>query len=196
MTTTTSTNPAVQAIISGSAPHQAKLAAASGLLPLPQSDLLEVLVALRKSENAEIAEAAEATLASQDSEDLLSAASSNETPPAVLDYLATSSKGHRQIHEAVVLNNKTSDETVASLAAATSDGSLLDLIANNQQRLIRFPQIIDAILANSDRTPEAERRARETKQEFFEKERGAQQIAQELRTRGKIAAAEFLRVRI
>ena len=191
MTTTTSTNPAVQAIISGSAPHQAKLAAASGLLPLPQSDLLEVLVALRKSENAEIAEAAEATLASQDSEDLLSAASSNETPPAVLDYLATSSKGHRQIHEAVVLNNKTSDETVASLAAATSDGSLLDLIANNQQRLIRFPQIIDAILANSDRTPEAERRARETKQEFFEKERGAQQIAQELRTRGKIAAAEF-----
>ena len=191
MTTTTSTNPAVQAIIGGSAPHQAKLAAASGLLPLPQSDLLEVLVALRQSENAEIAEAAEATLASQDSEDLLSAASSNETPPAVLDYLATSSKGHRQIHEAVVLNNKTSDEAVASLAASTSDGSLLDLIANNQQRLIRFPQIIDAILANSDRTPEAERRARETKQEFFEKERGAQQIAQELRTRGNIAAAEF-----
>jgi regulator of extracellular matrix RemA (YlzA/DUF370 family) len=191
MSTTTSTNPAVLAIIGGTAPHQAKLAAASGLLPLPQSDLLEVLVALRQSEDAEIAEAATATLASQDSADLLSAASSNETPPAVLDYLATFSKGHRQIHEAVVLNNKTSDETVASLAAATSDGSLLDLIANNQQRLIRFPQIIDAILANSDRTPEAERRARETKREFFEKERGAQQIAQELRTRGKIAAAEF-----
>ena len=83
------------------------------------------------------------------------------------------------------------DEAVASLAASTSDGSLLDLIANNQQRLIRFPQIIDAILANSDRTQEAERRARETKREFFEKERGAQQIAEELRARGNIAAAEF-----
>ena len=68
------------------------------------------------------------------------------------------------------------------MAAATSDGSLLDLIAINQQRLVRFPKIIDAILANSDRSPEAERRARETKQEFFEKERGAQQIAQELRS--------------
>ena len=191
MATTTSTNPAVQAIIGGSAPHQAKLAAASGLLPLPQSDLLEVLVALRQSEKAEIAEAATATLASQDSEDLLNAASSNETSPAVLDYLATFSTGPRQIHEAVVLNNKTSDEAVASLAASTSDGSLLDLIANNQQRLIRFPQIIDAILANSDRTQEAERRARETKREFFEKERGAQQIAEELRARGNIAAAEF-----
>jgi regulator of extracellular matrix RemA (YlzA/DUF370 family) len=191
MVTTTSTNPAVQAIIGGTAPHQAKLAAASGLLPLSQSDLLEVLVALRYSENAEIAEAAVETLASQDSEDLLSAASSNETSPAVLDYLAAFSKGPRQIHEAVILNNKTSDQAVASLAASTSDGSLLDLIANNQQRLIRFPKIIDAILANSDRTPEAERRARETKQEFFEKERGAQQIAQELRTRGNTAAAEF-----
>ena len=191
MATTTSTNPAVQAIIGGSAPHQAKLAAASGLLPLPQSDLLEVLVALRHSDNAEIAEAAEETLAAQDSEDFLSAASSSETPPAVLDYLATFSKATREIHEAVVLNKKTSDETVAGLAAATSDGSLLDLIAINQQRLVRYPKIIDAILANSDRPPEAERRARETRQEFFEKERGAQQIAQELRTRGKTAAAEF-----
>jgi len=46
-------------------------------------------------------------------------------------------------------------------------------------------------LANSERSGEAERRARETRQEFFEKERGAQQIAQELRSRGKSAAAEF-----
>ena len=191
MTTTKSTNPTVQAIIGGTAPHQARLAAASGLLPLPQSDLLEVLVALRQSESAEIAEAAKETLASQNSEDLLSAASSNETPAAVLDYLAESAPGSRQIHEAVILNNNTSDQALAGLAASTSDGSLLDLIATNQQRLIRFPKIIDAILANSDRTPEADRRARETKQEFFEKERGAQQVAQELRTRGQNAAAEF-----
>jgi regulator of extracellular matrix RemA (YlzA/DUF370 family) len=61
----------------------------------------------------------------------------------------------------------------------------------NQQRLVRFPKIIDAILRNSDRPAEADRRARETRREFFEKERGAQQIAQELRARGNSAAAEF-----
>ena len=66
MGTTTSTNPAVQAIIGGTAPHQARLAAASGFLPLPQSDLLEVLVALRASDDSEIAEAAKETLESQD----------------------------------------------------------------------------------------------------------------------------------
>ena len=191
MTATTSTNPAVQAIIGGAAPHQARLAAASGLLPLPQSDLLEVLVALRQSEESEIATAAKATLGGQDSEDLLTAAQSDETSVAVLDYLATLSQNSRQIHEAVILNNKTSDQAIAGLAASSSDGSLLELIATNQQRLVRFPKIIDAILANSDRSQEAERRARETKREFFEKERGAQQIAQELRTRGKNAAAEF-----
>jgi hypothetical protein len=191
MTTTTSTNSAVQAIICGAAPHQARLAAASGLLPLPQSDLLEVLVALRQSEDSEIATAANATLEGQDSEDLLAAARSDETSVAVLDYLATPSENSRQIHEAVILNSKTSDQAIASLAASTSDGSLLELIAMNQQRLVRFPEIIDAILANSDSSQEAERRARETKREFFEKERGAQQIAQELRTRGKTAAAEF-----
>ena len=191
MTTITPTNPAVQAIIGEAAPHQARLAAASGLLPLPQSDLLEVLVALRQSEDAEIATAARATLDGQDAEDLLAAAKSDETSVAVLDYLATLSQKSRQIHEAVVLNQKTSDQAIAGLAASTSDGSLLEIIALNQQRLVRFPKIIDAILANSDRSQEAERRARETKQEFFEKERGAQQIAQELRTRGQTAAAEF-----
>jgi hypothetical protein len=191
MSTTTSTNPAVRAIITGTAPHQARLAAAGGFLPLPQSDLLEVLVVLQGVEDSEIAEAAKETLASQAVDDLLTAARSSETSPAVLDYLAAFSKDNREIHEAIVLNNQTPDEAIAGLASTTSDSSLLDLIATNQQRLVRFPKIIDAILANSDRSGEAERRARETRQEFFEKERGAQQIAKELRSRGKSAAAEF-----
>ena len=55
--------------------------------------------------------------------------------------------------------------------------SLLELITINQQRLIRAPAIIDAVLANPVRTHEAERRVREVRREFFEKERGAQQIA-------------------
>ncbi len=161
------------------------------MLPLPQSDLLEVLVALRTADDQEIADAAEDTLKSQEEADLLTAASSDETSTEVLDYLAGLPGDARKIHEAVILNHHTADETIAGLAAATSDGSLLDVIAINQQRLVRFPKIIDAILANSDRSGDAERRARETRQEFFEKERGAQQIAQELRTRGNNAAAEF-----
>lgn len=191
MSSITSTNPTVRSILDGTAPQQARLAAASGLLPLPQADLLELLVGLRQWEDPEIATAATETLSSQDSEDLLTAAKSEETSTLVLDYLATVSAGTRQLHEALILNSRTSDEAVASLASSSSIAAVLELIAINQQRLVRFPEIIDAILRNPARSAEAERRARETREEFFEKERGAQQIAQELRARGQSAAAEF-----
>ncbi len=190
MSTTTSTNPVVQAIVTGKAPQPARLAAASGLLPLPQSDLLEVLVALRTSEEASIAEAAAETLEGQEEQDLLEAAKAPNTSKAVLDYLAGISTAP-EIHEAVILNANTPDEAIVQLAAAAIEGSLLELITLNQQRLVRTPAIIDAILKNPARSPDAERRARETQTEFFEKERGAKQIAEELRARGNTAAAEF-----
>ena len=186
-----SQNPAVRAILDGTASPQARMAAASGMLPLPQSDLLEVLVNLRQEDDPQIVDAAIETLAEQNTDDLLAAATNDETSPTVLDYLATLPGEHKQVHEAVILNRNTSDRAIANLAATTQEGSLLELISLNQQRLVRFPAIIDAILENDGRSAEASRRARETKREFFEKERGAQQIAQELRARGNSAAAEF-----
>jgi len=186
-----STNPVVQAIVQGTAPQPARLAAARGLLPLTETDLLEVLIALTTSEDTEIASAANETLGEQTEEDLIMAAKGEDTAPTVLTYLATRNGAPRQIHEAAILNNKTPDNALATLAAATADGSLLELISVNQQRLVRAPAIIEAILANPAKTSEAERRAKETRREFFEKERGARQIAQELRARGKTAAAEF-----
>jgi len=187
----TSTNPVVQAIVAGTAPQPALLAAARGLLPLAQNDLLEVLIALTTSADKEVATAANETLAGQTAEDLIMAAKDADTAPTVLTHLATRNGATRQLHEAAILNNKTPDDALATLAAATNDGSLLELIAVNQQRLVRSPAIIEAILANPAKTSEAERRANETRREFFEKERGARQIAQELRARGKTAAAEF-----
>jgi len=185
-------NPVVQAILSGKAPQQARLAAARGMLPLNQTDLMEVLIALRHSQEAEIAEAATSTLAAQSEEDLLIAAKSADTPPSILTFFASEARTSRAIQEATVLNHNTPDEAIATLARVTKDGSLLELIGINQQRMVRAPAILDAILGNAARTPDAERRARETRQEFFEKERGARQIADELRARGKTAAAEFI----
>lgn len=188
-----STNPVVQAILAGTAPQPARMAAARGMLPLAQDELLEVLVALSAGDDAEIARAAGDTLNEQEPDVWLGVAKSNDTSPAVLGYLARGGAGAgREVHEAVVLNAHTPDDSIAALASSTADGSLLELIAVNQQRLIRTPSIIEAVLVNPARTNEAERRVRETRREFFEKERGAQQIAEELRARGKGAAAEFV----
>lgn len=161
------------------------------MLPLPQNDLLEVLVALTASDDAQIATAATETLQAESPEELLIAATGQDTAPNVLAYLATQIDGKQEVYEATILNTRTPDQALAKLAATTSHSSLLELLTINQQRLVRCPEIIDAILGNPACSGEAERRARETHKEFFEKERGARQIADELRARGQTAAAEF-----
>jgi hypothetical protein len=188
----TSTNPVVQAVVSGAAPPQARMAAARGLLPVPQDVLLELLVALRSDADADISRAADETLAAQEASSLLGVAAAPATSSAVLSYLAERPGLAREVQESLALNASTPDEAVAALARVTREGAVLDLVSVNQQRLIRAPSIIDAVLSNPARTPDAERRVRETRAEFFEKERGARQVADEMRARGLGAAAEFV----
>ena len=154
-----SNNPVVQSIIAGKAPPTARMAAARGLLPLPQADLLEVLVFLRGSDEADLAKAAQATLDSQEPNDLLTVAKSDETAPSVLGYLAALPNPAGEIEEAIAGNQNTPDEAIALLARISKRGALLESITLNQQRLIAAPEIIDAILLNPARTAEAERRA-------------------------------------
>lgn len=187
-----STNPAVKAIIAGTAPRPAQLAAARGILPLSQTDLLEILVALAEGADAELKQSASETLASQNGEEVENIVKSVEIAPRVLDYFAGQNYLSKAIHEAILTNPKTSESTIIKFARNTSSGELLELVSFNQQLLIKTPAIIDAIIANPYRTAEAERKASEVKREFFEKERGAAQIAGELRARGKTAAAEFI----
>lgn len=187
-----SSNPVVKAVVEGSAPRNAQLAAARGILPLPQNDLLEALVHLSKSTDAELADTAKKTLASQEPAALEGSITSTEVPPTVLAFFAGHEALPKSIHEMVISNPRTPAAAIIDLAANTKNGELLELISLNQQLLIRNRAIIDAIIANPNRTSEAERRAAETNREFFEKERGAQQIANELRAKGNEAAAEFM----
>lgn len=187
-----SENSVVRAVIEGTAPQPAKLAAARGILPLPQNDLLEVLVALATGEDKELAENARQTLDSQEVADLKGVFASKEIAPSVLDFFATREGLPNNAYEAILQNPKTPESSIVKFARTSKIGEMLELISFNQQLLIQSPAIIEAIIANPYRTSEAERRASETKREFFEKERGAQQIANELRAQGKEAAAEFI----
>ena len=188
----TSTNPVVKAVVEGTAPRPAQVAASRGILPLPQTDLLEILVNFFDGGDAELKENARTTLLAQNVDALEETIRSAEIAPSVLAYFAGREDLPVAIQETIHTNTNTPPPAVAKFAAKTQNGSLLELISFNQQLLIQNPAIIDAIIGNSSRTPEAERRASEIKREFFEKERGAQQIANEMRARGNEAAAEFL----
>ena len=187
-----SINPVVRAVLEGKAPRPAQVAASRGILPLPQTDLLEILVGFFAGSDPELKENARQTLGTQSPTALDGTLSSAETAPSVLAHFAAQQHLPNAVYEAIIVNPHTPGAAIAQFARTTTSGDLLELISLNQQLLIRTPAIIDAIISNSHRTSEAERRASETKREFFEKERGAQQIANELRAQGKEAAAEFI----
>src|SRR5262252_1253405 len=113
---TTSTNPVVKSIIGGNAPPAARSAAARGMLPLPQSDLLEVLVYLTADNDPAIASAAQQTMAEQSPGDLLQVVAAENTAAAVLGYLASSNSTNKEIEEAIAANANTPDEAIALLA--------------------------------------------------------------------------------
>lgn len=187
-----SENPVVKAVVEGTAPRPARLAAARGILPLPQLDLLEVLVAFASSDDKELSGYAQQTIRTHDTETLNELVQSETIPVPILSYLATVGELPRKVHESIISNSRTPVTTIVRFAGDTKSPELLDALSLNQQLLIQAPALIDAILKNPNRTSEAERRAAETKKEFFEKERGQQQIADELRAQGKEAAAEFI----
>ena len=188
----TSNNPVVRAVVEGTAPRSAQVAASRGILPLPQADLLEILVNLAEGGDDELKQNAQSSIGAQEAAALATTFRTADIDPRVLAYFAKQDKMPDASYEAILTNELTPPDAVASFAARTRNGSLLELISFNQQLLIRNPSIIDSIIHNPARTPEAERRASEIKREFFEKERGAQQIANELRARGNEAAAEFI----
>ena len=135
----TSVNPVVKAIITGAAPRPAQIAAARGMLPLPQADLFEVLAALARQSDEELATAAQTTLAAQEKDDLEIFLKSSEAAPSVLSYFAAQSNQPKQIYEAIISNPKTTSPTITKLVRETSNGELLEIVALNQQLLISSP---------------------------------------------------------
>ncbi|HWP41687.1 MAG TPA: hypothetical protein VNO14_00530, partial [Blastocatellia bacterium] len=166
-----------------------RLAAARGLLPLTNEEALEVLVTLSSDESEEVRAAARSTLDTLDPQTFAALASDRNAPAEVLGFLCLWPRAPREMVEMAIFNSATPDAALARLAAQSRDGAIIEAISLKQQSLIRSPEIIEAILANSACTPEAERRAREVRQEFFEKQFGAEMIAHEQRMRAETEAA-------
>jgi hypothetical protein len=165
------------------------MAAAKGMLPLTSDEMLEVLVVLISDENEEVRSAAAGTLDTIDPGLFSGLAADEKSHPDVLGFLCTWPRLPRELAEAVIFNPVTPDGALAQLASRSNIPSVIEAISLKQQSLIRSPEIIDAILFNPARSPEAERRAREVHQEFFEKQFGVRLVAEEQRVQAEEAAA-------
>ena len=182
-------SPIIAAIRSGSAPAPAKMAAARGALPLSPEDLLEILVVMCQDQDVDLRTTALKSLNEFDADRMREVVKLTTTPTDILLYLCTWRGGKKDFYEAMVLNDSTPDTGMSELARWNKDGSLLELIAINQERMIRHPEIISALIANKASTQEAVRRATECRIEFFEKELGAKRVEDERRARAAAASA-------
>jgi len=154
-------------IESGVYPRDVVATIARGFLPLPQDDLVTVLAYLGISEDAEIANYARAALADVPPRILLEFAMREDTDAATLARLMRVSSDD-QLVEALIRNKSVPDDAVVALAR-DADAHLQEVIVINQARILRAPEILDALLENPSLTQEARRRALETREEFFEK---------------------------
>jgi hypothetical protein len=158
----------IERIESGAYPREILQTIAAGFLPLPQEDLVPVLSYLAVGSDSDIAAAARMSLADMPSRVVIAVAGDDAAPPLHLKYLAHATDD-AAVLEALIRNRALPDDVVVQLAGI-ADPSLQEVIVINQARILRAPEILDALLSNPILTPEARRRAIETREEFFEKQ--------------------------
>ena len=157
----------IERITRGELPRDFTMFAAQGLLPLPQDDLVAVLAFLTTVEDAEISTTASASLAEVSPRVVAAYCLSSQATERLIDAIAMSTRDPA-ILEAVVRSRTVSDATVERLARSVEPG-IQEIIVVNQERIIRSPGILDALLENPSITPDVRRRVLETREEFFEK---------------------------
>jgi hypothetical protein len=130
------------------APGPARMMAARGLAPLPRpGDLISVLYQLAHDGDEATRQAAADSAGKLPPTVLAGGLADAAVDPRVLDWFAARVADRAELIEAVVLNPSTADPTVEALVAR-AQGSLVDLIAQNEERLLRAPGIIGAMYSN------------------------------------------------
>ena len=125
------------------APREARLMAARGALPLPPIELATVLFVLHHDADPEIKELARTSLESLP-DALCDAVLTGPAHPALISHLAHAFRDKPDRLEKIALNSATDDSTIAFLAGL-SCSSVVDIVSNNQERMLRAPEIVDAL---------------------------------------------------
>jgi hypothetical protein len=126
-----------------------KMMAARGMAPLANPiDLLSVLYNLCQDRDEKIHVAARASAKTLPLNILEGVLADPRLDPRVIDYFIFKADCKDKLMEIVVLNQTTADQTIARLAAR-ADKKLVDLIATNEERILREPDIIAALYKNT-----------------------------------------------
>jgi hypothetical protein len=137
---------AVRRVLSGPAPM--RLMAAKGLAPLKPAELAIVLYHLGIGADLALHTAADKSVAELPEKVMAAALAEPTLDPRVLDYFAPRIASKPALVEVVLLNRSTSDRTVLELVPKLGEREL-EIVAVNEQRLLRLPAIIGALYMNA-----------------------------------------------
>ncbi len=150
------------------APRDLRVFAARGLLPLERDDRLRALLAVLDDEDPDIGPPARETLLALPPDELLLFLEDGAPTADELDTISRASEDSFVL-ERIIRHPDAPDESLLRLASTVSGGPQEALIVN-QVRLLRRPEIIDALLNNAELTSDGRRRLAELREEFFDKE--------------------------
>ena len=173
------TDALVQQIRTGNAPPNIRQFAAQGLLPIPQDDLIPLQILLKDDAVEEIATAANLSLAGVKEETWIRLVEKKDPARDVLYYCMDQPSFPPSIKEKILLNHSISDDFIRVIAQHET-GLNLDLIINNQVRLLRSPGILEALERNQFLTVDQKRRIEEFKTEFIFKAQVSRHGVEEL----------------
>ena len=128
----------------------ARLMAARGLAPLSNPrDLVSVLYQLTCDSDPRVHQAARKTAAELPEPVAVGALRRADIDPRVLNLFARLGRRDGEIAKTIILNQATAGETIAEMARRASEIEI-ELIASNEQRLLRHPAIIAAMYGNEN----------------------------------------------
>jgi hypothetical protein len=134
------------------APAPLRMMGAKAMVPMGPKEMSTALFMLTFDPDAPVRETAAKTAAGLPDK-ILSVALRDETvEPAVLDYYAAVFAGKDVYVEMLVLNASTPDVAVQRIAAA-ADEKILEIVAQNQLRMLRHPDIVRALVGNKAARP-------------------------------------------
>lgn len=158
----------VDQIKAGQAPQNLREFAAQGMLPLSEEELVPLQILLLQDAEAPIRDMAATALKNVSDETWLRLVDRKEPEAEVVDYVLKNKPGSDDIKEKILLNHSVPD-SIFEMIAATDSGKTIDVVLNNQVRLLRDPQILVSLERNPTLTNDQKRRIEEYKEEFIYK---------------------------
>lgn len=160
------TSALIDQIRSGTAAYNIKEFAAQGVLPIPEEELIPLQIMLSKDEDPHISSTAFHSLQNVSEKTWSRLLEKKDPDNQILSYCIQGKFLSMELKEKILLNASISDAIVGQMASEEA-GHLIDLIINNQVRLLRDTQILANLEKNDHLSIDQKRRIEEFKQDFI-----------------------------